>query len=40
VPTEATWAEGDREVICFIYAMNEDFTEPVQTTGTLAGAAR
>jgi hypothetical protein len=40
IPTEETWAQGDREVICFIYAMNEDFTAPVQTTGTLAGAAR
>lgn len=40
IPTEATWAEGDREVICFIYALNEDFTAPAQSTGTLAGAER
>lgn len=40
VPTEATWADGDREVICFIYALSDDFTTPVQTTGSLADAAR
>jgi hypothetical protein len=40
IPTDVTWAEGDREVVCFIYAMNDDFTAPVQSTGTLAGAAR
>ena len=33
-PTVQTWAEGDREVICSI------FEPEVQSTGTLAGAAR
>jgi hypothetical protein len=33
-PTFETWAEGDREVICSV------FEPEVQTTGTLAGAAR
>ena len=33
-PTVETWAEGDREVICSV------FEPEVQTTGTLAGAAR
>lgn len=32
-PTAETWATGDREVICAVY-------DTVQTTGTLAGAAR
>ncbi|WP_167046328.1 MULTISPECIES: septum formation family protein [unclassified Salinibacterium] len=38
VPSESTWAEGDREVVCFIFALDEDFA-PTQSTGTLKGAA-
>ena len=34
-PTEASWADGDREILCTIYAV--DLT---QVTGSLAGAAR
>lgn len=35
LPTEDSWtAQGDREVLCYIYEEN------VQTTGTLQGAAR
>ncbi len=33
-PTQATWDQGDREVICSI------FEPDVQSTGSLAGAAR
>jgi len=34
-PTEASWADGDREILCTIYAADLS-----QVTGTLAGAAR
>jgi len=33
MPTAETWSQGDREVICSVFA-------ETQTTGTLAGAAR
>ncbi|WP_411699520.1 septum formation family protein [Conyzicola sp.] len=33
LPTADTWSTGDREVICSVF-------DTVQTTGTLAGAAR
>ncbi|WP_167140263.1 septum formation family protein [Diaminobutyricimonas sp. TR449] len=40
IPTEVTWAEGDREVICFIYEPNADYTATVQATSSFAGTAR
>jgi len=33
-PTETTWSDGDREVLCLVYDAD------TQTTGSLAGAAR
>ena len=33
-PTESTWANGDREVLCMVYDNDG------QTTGSLAGSAR
>ncbi len=33
-PTEGSWANGDREILCLIYEFQ------VKTTGSLAGAAR
>ena len=33
-PTAESWAEGDQEILCFVYSPDG------QVTGTLAGAAR
>jgi len=34
-PTEGSWAEGDREILCLVYQRDGE-----QVTGSLAGAAR
>jgi hypothetical protein len=36
-PTESSWAGGDREILCAIYALDESGV-PTQSTGTLEGA--
>lgn len=38
-PTVQSWAEGDREILCVIYQTGAS-GEPLQTTGSLEGAAR
>ena len=37
-PTEDGWSNGDREILCLVYSINEDGTAAVPTTGCLAGA--
>jgi hypothetical protein len=36
-PTESSWKNGDREILCAIYALDESGV-PTKTTGTLEGA--
>lgn len=36
-PTEGSWAGGDREILCAIYALDESGA-PIKSTGTLEGA--
>jgi hypothetical protein len=38
-PTEDGWANGDREVLCIVFDIDAD-GNPIQSTGSLAGAAR
>lgn len=39
VPTKETWKEGDREILCMVYAGDKN-ENPVKTEGSLKGANR
>jgi hypothetical protein len=38
-PTEETWARGDREVVCALYAVDEE-GNTVETDGSMRGSGR
>jgi hypothetical protein len=38
-PTDASWAKGDREILCLVQSLDEN-QKPIQTIGTLKDANR